>query len=568
MFSIKDIYEARPFKTRNADEYTNLELLELFVDPTAGVSGPFDYSNEIVKGKMGSGKTMYLRANYYYYASTLVPSMMENCDIILPVYIKLSDFQNELNPQKVYSHIIIKIIEEILRTSDRLQSAEELVRLHSGLKECVHNSWNIGFSQKEIIEKLNKMTSEEYIQTVSSELSINGSIGNNFITAESRYQKNALIELHRKETPAISDIDYAYNQILGPIGAKLLLLLDEVGSLNKAFFMEESGNSYFEILMNQLRTLDYLRTKIAIYPNSYCDILTETRYGDVRELNDDVIGDGYEIFLNKAITLCDKYIQLVCPDTFTAKAEDIMNIGPENMKLMEQIIYGSDGNMRRLVHILDTTFDKAYSRTQGNGKVEISDVLLALKSHAASMKSLYHGSDQEFLLDLADVCKNRSTYKFRFPNKSPSLLKYTNRSSEYNVLNIIESGAGRRGTTYGFDYTFCVLQDIPTHYVFNSEKIARSRSISEGNWIKRIAQLNDQILEQASIPGKVEGQLFYVNDKRESGFIKYGENQEAFITQDFLIESDRHKRLTSGQKIRFIPIVYGDSIYAREAELL
>ena len=43
-----------PFKTRNADEFMDENILNLFVDPTDGVAGPFDYKNEIIKGKMGT----------------------------------------------------------------------------------------------------------------------------------------------------------------------------------------------------------------------------------------------------------------------------------------------------------------------------------------------------------------------------------------------------------------------------------------------------------------------------------------------------------------------------------
>ena len=62
--NIAQVILSLPFKTRNADEFVDENILSLFVDPTDGVAGPFDYRNEIIKGKMGTGKTMYLRANY------------------------------------------------------------------------------------------------------------------------------------------------------------------------------------------------------------------------------------------------------------------------------------------------------------------------------------------------------------------------------------------------------------------------------------------------------------------------------------------------------------------------
>ena len=130
MEDITKLILSRPFQTRNADEFQDENILELFVDPTSGVAGPFDYCNEIIKGKMGTGKTMYLRANYIYYLSILVPQMIDRSDLTLPLYIKLSDFQNLVEPEKIYNEILIRLIHEIVNTCEKLQSANELVKLH------------------------------------------------------------------------------------------------------------------------------------------------------------------------------------------------------------------------------------------------------------------------------------------------------------------------------------------------------------------------------------------------------------------------------------------------------
>ena len=90
---MKELYESRPFKIRNADEYDLWQILSLFVNPFTGLSTPFDYTNTIVKGRMGSGKTMFLRANHAYYLYNLVPRIIEQTEPILPVFIRLSDFQ-------------------------------------------------------------------------------------------------------------------------------------------------------------------------------------------------------------------------------------------------------------------------------------------------------------------------------------------------------------------------------------------------------------------------------------------------------------------------------------------
>lgn len=160
----------RPFQIRNADEFLDENILELFVDPTSGVAGPFDYCNEIVKGKMGTGKTMYLRANYMYHLSVLVPQMMDRVPLVLPLYIKLSDFQNLHQPEKIYDNILIRLIDEVLNTCEKLQSASELVKLHEGLQNNIFGMWFNRVSQKPVIDKLNKLTAEEYTQQISTEL--------------------------------------------------------------------------------------------------------------------------------------------------------------------------------------------------------------------------------------------------------------------------------------------------------------------------------------------------------------------------------------------------------------
>lgn len=498
-----NIILSRPFQTRNADEFSDENILELFVDPTIGVAGPFDYCNEIVKGKMGSGKTMYLRANYIYHLSTLVPQMIEYAPIILPLYIKLSDFQNIKDPEKIYDNILIRLIQEILNTCDRLHSANELVKLHEGIRNNTFGVWLNENSQKLILEKLNKLTAEEYTNQISTEFNTKGTLGYKFSSACSEFGKSNLIELKRRERPQISDFSAAYELLLRPINAKLLILFDEVGSIDKSFFEEKVCASHFEILMNQLRTLDFVRTKIAVYPHTFGDILAETRYGDIVSLEDDIYtSNGYNTFLNKTLSMVEKYLSSVAEKSVSV--EDIFDISRDNIQLLEQLIYASDGNMRRLLQLLDGTLNECYKRNHATEKASLNDAITAIKNQAIQMERLYDEDDLNFLHDLTAACKKCPAYRFKFPNKSPVLLKYTNKSAEYNLLKIKQLRSGRRGTTYWFDYAYCVYADIPTHYQFDSETIATSRSNVDGAWITTVAQITNDMLSQSNLPDKIE----------------------------------------------------------------
>lgn len=564
---MSDLVLKRPFRTRNADEFTDQNLLGLFVDPTIGVSGPFDYGNEIIKGQMGTGKTMYLRANYIYYLSILVPQMIDQNELILPIYIKLSDYQNLRDSESIYSKVLVRILQELLDICERIQSAGELVKLHLGIQDNIYGMWSNKGARKAILEKLNKISSEEYVEQVTTELKGQGTLGNKFITACGEYGRTEFVELKKKAQPQIEDLSAAFESLLRPISAKLLILFDEVGSINKCFFEGRDGTSYFETLMNQLRTLDFIRTKIAIYPHTFADILTETRYGDVVALEDDIYSNGgYDNFLTKTLSIAEKYLSSSAGQDIAA--EDVFDISHENMQIFEQIIYASDGNMRRLVQLLDTTLNECYKRCAAQDKANISDAFAAINRQAQQMQSLYSGDDLEFLQNLTKVCKKRSAYRFRFPYKSPILFKYTNKSSEYNVIKVKEIGTGRRGTTYWFDYSYCVFADIPTHYQFNSERIAKSRSKEDGDWITTITKLTDELLVQASIPGKIEGVISYLNPERTAGFINDGNRDDIFFMISYILESDRLAKLTSGKRVRFIPIMIDKSVSAREIEVL
>lgn len=565
--NIAQVILSLPFKTRNADEFVDENVLSLFVDPTDGVAGPFDYRNEIIKGKMGTGKTMYLRANYIYHLSILVPQMIEREPLILPLYIKLSDFQNLHEPGKIYDQIIIRLIQEILNTCEKLQSANELVNLHNGFQNNVVGMWFNRVSQNAIVEKLNEITAEEYTRQVSTELSTQGTVGHNFLTACTQYEKTNFIELKKKEDPQIADFVFAYETLLRQIDCKLLILLDEVGSIDKSFFEEHGGASFFETLMNQLRTLDFVRTKIAVYPHTFADVLTETRYGDVISLEDDIYSpDGYKAFLNKTISIVEKYVGVVASDF--ESIESLFAVDKSNMQMLEQIIYASDGNMRRLVQLLDATLNECYKRCEGKERAVLADALAAIKNQARQMEQLYFGTDLDFLRTLTAVCKKRSAYRFMFPKKSPILLKYINKSSEYNILKIKEVGTGRRGTTYWFDYSYCVYADIPTHYQFNSERIARSRSNVEGDWITTVTRITDELLVQANLPGKVDGSIYYVNAQKTFGFISDGSRDDYFFMTGSIIESDRDAQLMCGRKVRFSPVTFNNTVSAYEIELL
>lgn len=550
----EEVFLRRPFKVRNADEYRLENVLNLFVSPTEGLQSPFDFENTIIKGRMGSGKTMYLRANHAFHLYGLVPCLLNREELILPIMIKLSDFQHLKSPSDIYSAVIIKIVEEIVGVYEHLCDASKLAELHAGaryLPLAAFNSHNVG----RVMQELSRLSSEEYVSRVGSQLGVGGGFQHPFVRASLEYREDIVNEIKGKPNPGFQDVEKCYKTLLQDQSGQLLILIDEAGSLDKSFFQSGKEQSIFEILMNQLRTSSFVRTKVAVYPNSYSDLLTETRYGDLIRL-EDVVGDqrGYLRFRNKVVGLIDNYLNPDShePEVFSHK--DFFDVSGESEygDCLEQIIYASSGNMRRLIQLLDTAMSVAYADSGSEKKVSKHHTLEALKRHAESIESLFTSQERDFLNQLVTACKARVAFKFVFPHKSPVLYKYTNKSDEANVIRVEELGAGRKGTVYAFDYAYCVLKDVPTHYLEKSEKVNRDRSVEGGRWIGRAAQINEEVMQHATLPGKVEGVVSFIFD--DGGFVNSEGGGECYFTKSDIIESDIDKHLYVGKHVRYYPI--------------
>lgn len=566
---LENIYYNRPFSIRNADEYDLENILDLFIDPTDGLIGPFDFSNVIIKGKMGSGKTMYLRANYAYYLHTLVPCLIENCPIVLPVYIKLSDFQSIRNPEEVYNAILVKIVEEIISVCEHLKSAEELARLHNGALTLT-GTWSTDKVINKIEQELRLMTADEYVEKIGKSFEKQGGLSYKFLNAFSSFKKSDDLEIKSKKQVTFSYVTKTCETLLKPFDGKLLILFDEIGSTSKNFFRDdENGDSYFETLMNQLRTLPFIRTKLAVYPNTSSDILKETRYGDVVSLECDVINhpELFDSLAIKIISLIERYVEKAA--STKCKAEEVFEVSSQNQTIIEQLVNATSGNMRRLMHLLDSSMNEAFKIHHGRQKVTLQNVFEALKKQGSDMESLFQSEDVDFLINLSKLCKDRKTYKFTYPNKGAFLQKFVNNSEEYNIIEIGQYGTGRKGNVYYFDYAYCVYRDLPTHYIKNSSRIDTERSRSKGEPIRRTAQLTDELILQSALPGKIDGSISYLGEDKKSGFIEGADKKTYFFTRSFIIKDDAKKTLFVGNNVRFLPsIIMGETEAATEIEIL
>lgn len=570
---MRDVYEARPFQTRNADEFHLADVLSLFVSPNAASASPFDYANTIVKGRMGSGKTMYLRANHAYYLYSLVPALLEDSPPIIPVFVRLSDFQHLRKADEIYRSVILLMVEEIANAARKLENTRYLADMHRGM-QLLRNDDPKGTRLSQVGEDLLRLRAEDFVRTTTREFGLGGGVKAKLLELSAQYRDTELVQLRTKSNPGIRDVERAYDFLLGDQDGRLLVLIDEAGSLDRSFFDRSQGPSPFEILMNQLRTASYTRTKIAIYPNSYQDVLAETRYGDLALLDEDVRHDpGYRSFRERAIALADNYIRASTAGNASVADHDVAELfeltaGDAYGDGLEQLINASNGNMRRLVLLFDASMAQAFRDHAGEGRVCLGHVLTALSAHASETLGQYPEGDRAFLDSLVQACKSRRTYRFKFPYKSSILARFTSRSAEHNLVEVAEMGAGRKGTTYAFDYALCIAKQIPTHYVCGTERIDPTRSQTTGQWIERVAQMSENILAHAQIATKIDGEITFLVDSRSQGVIKGQDGELYFFAGTHIIEDDKRKALHVKGVVRFVPVELAGARVAMEVEVL
>ena len=148
------------------------------------------------------------------------------------------------------------------------------------------------------------------------------------------------------------------------------------------------------------------------------------------------------------------------------------------------------------------------------------------------------------------------------------MIKFVNRSEEHNIVKIVESGSGSKGTIYEFDYSYCISKGVPTHVLRDSDRVCKSRSILEGKWVSRVASVSDELLVHANLPGKIEGEITFYNPEGKAGFIDGGDGESYFFEDSSVVDDVSAVILMAGKKLRFYPYSRDGTAWAYSVECL
>lgn len=537
----KKIWKLRqnPFKSMSAEDISNEDILDVFIFNDDLYSDVFDINNSIVRGQKGTGKTMLLRAIYNLYSYKAVVDISEGKKVsCIPVFINVSLFNQIQDQNEIYRRIILKII-------------EELINFNSYLNDIKFNeNWFDKFSNW--IKKLfkdNKELQDEYASLSSRVIKeiftekgyLNSDISANIsrITLEMENQYNN--EITHDKFIGVENIKKIYNKFLSSFTDNILIIFDEISSLDAQFFERKEGNESLYIkLINQLRTTQNIYYKIAIYPFHYSDQLEESRYGNSINLDLNVYNPDHMPFNRRLIKkTIESYVKTYRLDETLynnlssyielSKISDNSYVGAEEGNdlntcgdAIEQIVFGSRGIFRRIMSICSDAFKMVAQQYEQGIELVITKQIIVdvLSNYGKELYSKFTPIEQQELSTIAKVCRKRTRSRFSYPYGTNYLRKFLEKGIQDNIIYLLEEGRGRAPSIFEFDYAFCIYAQLPTHLLRHIERTANSRSLTNGNFLIKRAKIDGEELVNTD---KYYGRIEKVIESRGFGFIECSE---------------------------------------------
>ncbi|MBN2828604.1 MAG: cold shock domain-containing protein [Tissierellales bacterium] len=533
-FNKKWRLKGNPFKNISAEDIKDEDIMDVFIFNEELFLDVFNVNNSIIRGEKGTGKTMLLKAIYNFYNyKAVVDIKQEKIVKCLPIYVNLAHYSQIEDKNELYRRIILKVIEEFYLANRKIQDIKFnenwFAKLTNWIKEI--------FSEEDLEKNFQMMSAEEVKEVFGNKAISEYSMGQKLLNASVRLEEEYTTEIKKDKYVGVTNIQEIFNKYLREVCENVLLIFDEVSSLDKSFFRGDcDSESMYIKFLNQLRTTPNIYYKASIYPHHYSDILEETRYGKSINLNFNVYNEDHMSSNRKLVkktimsyvntykmdeesyNTIESFVDIlkVSDDEYNGmfSGNDSENLGDS----IEQIVFGSRGSYRRIMQICSEAFNYvAKNKDAGDLFISKDVVLEVLSSTGKNMLEKFSPEDQQKISNIAKVCRKRTRYKFNYPYNSIEMSKFLNRGSQDNILYLEKEGRGRAAAIYEFDYSFCVYADLTTHLLRHVERGAKSRSFANGKLNTRTAKVTSDDIN--ALDG-IRGVIYKVVEKKGFGFIK------------------------------------------------
>lgn len=488
-----------PFAVSNAEKIPNDLILGLFVEdvdrhrPANRLSG-----DAIVRGKRGSGKTMCLR------------------------YL---DIFGSINFRRAVSD---------RKPAECLPVSVNLSRLHTS---------ELGPNVEDVYEAAENLICDQVLDAIGRAVEDTQSAA--FRHAYYR-AKQRLTVLEGQTGARLSKIGIAIRENLASYFDHVLLLIDEVATVFPRVFFTEPDKG-FVAWMNLIRNSGPFNTRLTVYPNDVSDTLNEDRFGSIINLEYDPHDEtDFLAFRPYAAMLVDKYLGSVCIDQEKSPIlNDLMVCDEHESDAFEQILYASGGSSRRLMRLLERCLAFRIRDDRRNEPLSKAEVFQVISEYSAALVAGYKTTEQQLALSLSKACKKQGTYRFRLPGLSQGLKPLHSAHEEFNIVSVIEVGAGTRGTAYEFNYPYCIQMGIPTHHQRDTQRVHAGRDRIGGEWIQKVTTVNKESLDIFEDSERLTGKVIEASE--DSYFIESLDNQLFIAQQESLT-------LSVGSTVSFVAV--------------
>ena len=549
--------KGNPFRNISAEDISENDILNIFVFNDDLYLDVFDIKNSVIRGEKGTGKTMLLKAIYSFYNYKLLIDFNKSNRIsCIPIFINLSLYNQINDDNELYRRIILAIIEEMInfhKIIDKIQFNE------SWFDKFVKWIKDFFIDNPEIQEEYENLSAESVKEIFSKKNVLSAQLSTEIASISAQIEEYYQRELVKDKFIGVSNIKKIFDRYLSDYADNILILFDEVSSLDKAFFQgNNEDNSTYIKLINQLRTTSNIYYKMAIYPHHYSDQLEESRYGNSINLQLDVYNPDQLPFNRKLIKRTiesyiksysisgnsydniSSYIEVSSIDDNNYEGSEMGNDSNNCGDAIEQIIFGSRGTYRRIIQICSTSFTLAAKKHLESSELKVTKeiVLEALSDYGKNLYNKFNPNEQQEISNIAKICRKRTRSRFTYPYGTNYLSKFLQKGVQDNIIYLMQAGLGRSASVFEFDYAYCVNSNLTTHLLKHVERAANSRSLTNGNFLTKTAKIDIDALNDAD---KYFGRINHINEKRGFGFITCNENIQGiennsifFHTTEFL----------------------------------
>ncbi len=483
----------RMLNNNSAEDFVNdVDAIRLFSKPPVLNSSLID-GNKVLIGIRGAGKSMLLRCYYNFFLTLTLCELTRKQKVsYFPVLIK-PKIINTATPEEIYHILLEEMKLGISNTIERITDSH-------GKATWLEDVFNIPLKCMLKVPEFKKYA-EEYFDEENvqfkyhDEFVYQKEVDGGYIKGFLNDFTFLLPKIADVKTPEELNEKCFRNFVEHNIIEKFIFLIDDISSLNDDFYLSKG---LFDGLLEGFRKCGCFQFIISVIQNSLAEVITNKKrdffaaerivynLNSIEEIRNarEYIKELLKCFLN-----INDIHELIEIDDLPFYNDQITDSKGD---ALEQLVYASRALPRWIFTILRSAIEKFRDY---NGMEDIEplckdEIISIIKDYAVAKLSPMQVY-KRYVTSLINVCSQHNTFKFSNENNNNAILKSLVFNDEGDSCLLCEDENYKNTQSkYAFNYAYCVLTDLPTHFNNIQNSIDNTRSILNGQWIDKSFKVN------------------------------------------------------------------------------